>query len=31
MERSTVPGVGDLAFLADPSGNLVGVIQYARD
>jgi uncharacterized protein len=31
MERSTVPGVGDLAFLADPSGNLVGVIQHARD
>ena len=31
MERSTVPGVGDLAFLADPSGNLVGVIQYARN
>jgi predicted enzyme related to lactoylglutathione lyase len=31
MERSTIPGVGDLAFLADPSGNLIGVIQYARD
>ena len=31
MERSTIPGVGDLTFLADPSGNVVGVIEYARD
>ncbi|HEU4332303.1 MAG TPA: VOC family protein [Lapillicoccus sp.] len=30
MERATIPGVGDLVFLADPSGNVVGVIQYAR-
>jgi uncharacterized protein len=29
MPRSTIPGVGDLAFLTDPSGNFVGVIQYA--
>ena len=31
MERSTIPGVGDLTFLADPSGNVVGVIEYTRD
>lgn len=30
MERATIPGVGDLAFLADPSANVVGVIEYAR-
>ncbi len=29
MERATIPSVGDLAFLTDPSGNLVGVIEYA--
>jgi predicted enzyme related to lactoylglutathione lyase len=31
MERAAIPGVGDLAFLADPSGNVVGVIEYHRD
>ena len=30
MDRTTIPSVGDLAFLSDPSGNLVGVIEYAR-
>ena len=30
MDRVTIPSVGDLAFLTDPSANLVGVIQYAR-
>ncbi len=30
MDRVTIPTVGDLAFLADPSGNIVGVIEYAR-
>src|SRR5690242_16487815 len=24
MDRATIPSVGDLAFLTDPSGNLVG-------
>jgi hypothetical protein len=28
MERSTIPGVGHLIFLADPSGNVVGAMQY---
>ena len=31
MPRATIPEVGDLVFLADPSGNVVGVIEYARD
>jgi predicted enzyme related to lactoylglutathione lyase len=30
MDRVTIPSVGDLAFLTDPSGNLVGVIEYSR-
>ena len=30
MDRATIPAVGDLAFLTDPSGNLVGVIEYDR-
>jgi predicted enzyme related to lactoylglutathione lyase len=30
MDRSTIPSVGDVAFLADPSANVVGVIEYAR-
>src|SRR4051794_10719983 len=29
MEKATIPGVGDLAFFTDPSGNLVGVIRYS--
>jgi predicted enzyme related to lactoylglutathione lyase len=28
MDRSTIPGVGHLIFLADPSGNVVGAMQY---
>ena len=28
MEPTTIPTVGDLAFVADPSGNIVGVMQY---
>ncbi len=28
MDRVSIPTVGDLCFLADPSGNVVGVIQY---
>jgi predicted enzyme related to lactoylglutathione lyase len=28
MERSTIPGVGHLVFLADPAGNVVGAMQY---
>lgn len=28
MERSTIPGVGDLVFLADPAGNVVGAMRY---
>jgi predicted enzyme related to lactoylglutathione lyase len=31
MERTTIPTVGDLAFVTDPSENIVGVIQYSRD
>jgi predicted enzyme related to lactoylglutathione lyase len=28
MPRTEVPGVGDLVFLADPSGNLTGAMRY---
>jgi hypothetical protein len=28
MERTTIPGVGDLVFFEDPAGNLAGAIQY---
>lgn len=28
MERSTIPGVGHLIWLADPSGNVVGAMEY---
>jgi predicted enzyme related to lactoylglutathione lyase len=28
MPRSTIPGVGDLVFLADPSGNVVGAMRF---
>jgi predicted enzyme related to lactoylglutathione lyase len=28
MDHVTIPSVGELAFLTDPSGNLVGVIEY---
>jgi predicted enzyme related to lactoylglutathione lyase len=30
MERTAIPDVGDLAYVADPSGNVVGVMQYQR-
>lgn len=30
MQRSTIPTVGDLAFVADPSNNLIGIIEYLR-
>ena len=30
MPPSTIPGVGDLVFLADPSGNVVGAIREAE-
>jgi len=28
MEKATIPGVGQLVFFADPSGNVVGAMQY---
>jgi predicted enzyme related to lactoylglutathione lyase len=28
MPKATIPGVGELAFVADPSGNVVGAIRY---
>lgn len=28
MERSTIAGVGDLVYVADPSGNVVGAMRY---
>jgi uncharacterized protein len=28
MERTTIPGVGDLIFFEDPSGNVAGAMQY---
>ena len=28
MEKSTIPGVGDLIFFQDPEGNLVGAMRY---
>jgi predicted enzyme related to lactoylglutathione lyase len=28
MERVRIPDVGDLMFLADPSGNVAGAMQY---
>src|SRR5207247_2012087 len=28
MPKSTVPGVGDLVFVADPSGNVAGAMRY---
>ncbi|MFT3876523.1 MAG: VOC family protein [Propioniciclava sp.] len=30
-ERTTIDGVGDLVWLADPSGNPVGAIRYLAD
>jgi predicted enzyme related to lactoylglutathione lyase len=31
MERTTVPGVGDLVFIEDPSGNVFGAMEYSSD
>lgn len=28
MEKTTIAGVGDLVFLQDPSGNVVGAMRY---
>jgi uncharacterized protein len=29
MERTSIPGVGDLVFFEDPSGNVAGAIEFA--
>jgi uncharacterized protein len=29
MPKSAIPGVGELLFLADPSGNVTGAMRYA--
>jgi predicted enzyme related to lactoylglutathione lyase len=29
MPKSTIPGVGELVFLADPSGNVTGAMRYS--
>ena len=31
MERTAIPGVGELIFFEDPAGNVAGAIQFARD
>ena len=31
MERTTIPGVGELIFFEDPGGNVAGAIQFARE
>lgn len=31
MEKSTIAGVGDLIFFADPEGNVVGAMRYYPD
>jgi predicted enzyme related to lactoylglutathione lyase len=31
MERTTIPGVGDLVLFEDPAGNVAGAMQYARE
>ena len=31
MERTAIPGVGELVFFEDPSGNVAGAIHYDRD
>jgi predicted enzyme related to lactoylglutathione lyase len=28
MDKMTIPGVGDLVFFADPSGNVAGAMRY---
>src|SRR4051794_39349441 len=30
MPKATIPGVGDLVFFADPSGNLIGAMSAPR-
>src|SRR5437762_1885603 len=30
MERTAIPGVGELIFFEDPAGNVAGAMQYAR-
>ena len=30
MERTAIPGVGELIFFEDPAGNVAGAIQFAR-
>jgi predicted enzyme related to lactoylglutathione lyase len=31
MEKTTIAGVGDLVWFADPSGNVVGAMRYHAD
>jgi uncharacterized protein len=31
MEKTTIAGVGDLVFFADPSGNVSGAMRYDPD
>jgi uncharacterized protein len=31
MEKTTLAGIGDLVFFADPSGNVVGAMRYHAD
>jgi uncharacterized protein len=31
MEKTTLAGIGDLVWFADPSGNVVGAMQYHAD
>jgi predicted enzyme related to lactoylglutathione lyase len=31
MEKTTITGVGDLVFFADPSGNVCGAMRYHSD
>ena len=31
MPKTTIPGVGDLIFVADPDGNIFGAMRYDRE
>jgi predicted enzyme related to lactoylglutathione lyase len=31
IEKTTIAGVGDLVFFADPSGNVCGAMRYDPD
>ena len=31
MERTTIPGVGELIFFEDPGGNVAGAMQFERE